>query len=287
MQPNENPLARHFRQPKLYISLPSHGNFYQSGSFEKTETGEYPVLAMTAKDELRFKTPDALLNGQATVDVIQSCMPNIKNGWMIPSIDLDAILIAIRIATYGEHMDITTVVPNTEIERTYSVDLRQLLDQITSQSYENAVTTDDFLIEISPLTYKNFTETALKTFEEQRLFKLLDNNEISEVEKIQKFNESFNRLTNMNLNIVTNSIVSVKYQDEQPVTDTKYIEEFFENSDKGLFKSVLNHVDAQREKFKIKPLVVATEKEDIASGGPKTFEVPITFDQSDFFAKGS
>ena len=30
-------------------------------------------------DEITFKTPDALLNGQATVDVIQSCIPNIKD----------------------------------------------------------------------------------------------------------------------------------------------------------------------------------------------------------------
>ena len=33
---------------------------------------------MTAKDEMMFKTPDALLNGQATVDVIQSCIPAIN-----------------------------------------------------------------------------------------------------------------------------------------------------------------------------------------------------------------
>ena len=104
---NDNPLAKHFRQPKLYIQFPSKGNFYPDGSLEETETGDYPIFAMTAKDELTIKTPDALLNGQATVSVIQSCVPNIKNAWHVPSIDVDAILIAIRIATYGEKMDLT------------------------------------------------------------------------------------------------------------------------------------------------------------------------------------
>src|SRR6056300_1622120 len=100
-----SPLQKFYRQPKLYLSLPSDGKYYPPGVLETTETGEYPVYSMTAKDELAFKTPDALINGQSTVDVIQSCIPNIKNAWEMPSLDLDAALIAIRIATYGEHMD--------------------------------------------------------------------------------------------------------------------------------------------------------------------------------------
>jgi hypothetical protein len=34
---------------------------------------------MTAKDELMFKTPDALLNGQSTVEVVKSCIPAIQD----------------------------------------------------------------------------------------------------------------------------------------------------------------------------------------------------------------
>ena len=98
-----NPLQKYFRQPKLYISLPSKGAFYPIGALEMPENKEVPVYAMTAKDELVFKTPDALLNGQATVEVIKSCIPAIKDPWNIPSIDLDTILVAIRMATYGEN----------------------------------------------------------------------------------------------------------------------------------------------------------------------------------------
>jgi hypothetical protein len=79
---------------------------------------------MTAKDELAFKTPDALLNGQAMVDVIQSCFPNIKNAWVAPMVDLDTIMIAIRLATYGEKMPFTHKVPGTDEEVEYEIDLR-------------------------------------------------------------------------------------------------------------------------------------------------------------------
>ena len=76
-----NPLQKYFRQPKIYIKLPSNGKWYPNGSLEVTDNMEFPVYAMTARDELMFKTPDALLNGQSTVDVIQSCVPSIKNAW--------------------------------------------------------------------------------------------------------------------------------------------------------------------------------------------------------------
>jgi len=69
--PSHNPLKKYFRQPKIYISLPSQGKFYPDGSIEMTENGELPVYSMTAKDEMIIKTPDALLNGSSTVEVIQ------------------------------------------------------------------------------------------------------------------------------------------------------------------------------------------------------------------------
>ena len=111
-----NPLSKYFRQPKLYIKLPSQGKWYGNNSFEPTVTGEIPVYAMTGKDELILKNPDGLLNGQSTVDVIQSCVPNIKNAWEISSLDLDMLLVAIRIATYGPNMDVGHVCPNCGVE---------------------------------------------------------------------------------------------------------------------------------------------------------------------------
>ena len=100
----QNPLAKFFRQPAIFIKLPSRGKWWDEGALENTENGELPVYSMTTKDEVLLKTPDALLNGQGVVDVIQSCIPNIKNAWKMPSVDVDTVLIAIRIATFGNKM---------------------------------------------------------------------------------------------------------------------------------------------------------------------------------------
>lgn len=282
---SQNPLSKHFRQPKLFIRLPSGGQYYPLGSIELTHNGEFPVMAMTAKDELMFKTPDALLNGQSTVNVIQSCMPNIKDAWKIPSIDIDAVLISIRMATYGEQMEITVKIPNTNEERAFSLDLRVLLDQLTAGEFDNIVDLGDMKFEISPLDYQTFTEVAIKTFEEQRIFRTINSNDLSEMEKLKIFNESFNRLTDINIKQVAKSIRSVQYLDEPPVTNTDHIGEFFENIDKSVFKAILDHVEEQRKKFTIKPLVVRFSDEDREKfNAPESMEVPITFDQSNFFA---
>ena len=39
-----------------------------------------------------------------------------------------------------------------------------------------------------------------------------------------------------------------------------------------------------KDQTTIKPLVVKATAEEIEAGAPETFEVPITFDQSNFFA---
>ena len=64
---------------------------------------------------------DALLNGQSVVDVVQSCVPSIKNAWAVPTIDMDALLVAIRMATFGEKLEVKGQVPNTTIERAFGL----------------------------------------------------------------------------------------------------------------------------------------------------------------------
>lgn len=279
----QNPLRKYFRQPKVYITLPSKGAFYPKGSIDLPDNLEVPVFAMTAKDELSMKTPDALLNGQATVDLIKSCVPNILDPWAMPSIDLDAMLIAIRIATYGEKMDITTKVPNTGDERSFEIDLRQLLNQLVTVDFETTLPIGEMTVEIRPLNYREFTDSSLKTFEEQRVFAVMNNTELPDEEKLAKFNESFRKLTTLTMDVLTKSVAKISVGDTV-VSNPVHINEYIQNTDKDFCKAVTEHLEEQKEKFQIKPLKVESSEDDIANGAPETFEVPITFDQSSFFA---
>jgi hypothetical protein len=278
----QNPLRKYFRQPKVYITLPSRGKFYPEGVLNMPETGELPVFAMTAKDELIIKTPDALLNGQATVDVIKSCIPNITNPWLMPSVDLDACLVAIRIATYGEKLDITTKVPVLGEEREFSVDLRQILNKLVTPEYENILKLNDINVELKPLSYKEFTNSNLKTFEEQRIFSLVNDDNMDDSEKLSRFSESFKKLTDLTVNMLSKSIAKIQIGDDE-ITSQSHIEEFVDNVDKEFFKGITDHLEQQRKKFAIEPIKVKSNEEDVAAGVPEEWEVPVTFDQSNFF----
>ena len=283
VQDNTNPLRKYFRQPKVYLKLPSRGKFYTPGAIDIPDSGEIPVYAMTAKDELIIKTPDALLNGEATVEVIKSCIPNIKDPWKMPSIDSDAILIAIRLATYGEKLEITTKVPEVGEEKTFEIDLRMLLDQLITFEFDPFITIDDDMtVEIRPTNYKEFTENALKTFEEQRIFRLVNDTTIPDEQKLSAFATSFRKLTELTIDLVVNSIVCIDTTDGK-VTDKKHIRDFFANADRDTFEKILKHLERMRDESKIKPLKVRATPEEIEAGAPEEYEIPITFDQSNFF----
>ena len=108
---NPNPLSKHFRTPGIYIKLPSGGRYWPENALNLPLNGELPIYPMTTKDEIILRTPDALLNGSGVVSLIQSCCPNISDAWQTPNIDIDAILIAIRIATYGHNISFQSNCP--------------------------------------------------------------------------------------------------------------------------------------------------------------------------------
>ena len=282
--PGANPLKKYFRQPKLYITLPSKGKWYPSGTIEMLENGDLAVFAMTAKDELTLKTPDALLNGQATVEIIQSCVPGIKNAWAVPSIDIDALLIAIRIATYGENMDISVTPPGSEEEKSFALNLRELLDTMGQFDFEEDVPSlGEFQVKIRPVTYKEFTSASLTTFEEERMFRIVNDGEMEQEEKLSQFGKTFNKIRDLTVGMITDSIVSIAV-DDMIVTDRMHITDFISNADKAVFDTITTHIDNEKKKHAIKPLKVQSEPEDIANGAPETYTVPIAFDQSNFFA---
>lgn len=283
-QPRINPLANYMRQPKIYITLPSRGEFWPKGSIEFPENGELAVFSMTARDELLFKTPDALMNGQAVVDVIQSCVPAIKDAWVTPNIDLDTILIAIRLATYGEKMPFTHKIPVINEEVEYEIDLRMLLDQQSNNQWIDQVAiSPEFIIYVKPLTYRHMTQTNIKSFETTRILNMVNDENISDEKKLEMFNSSFNNLTKVTVDLMSSSVYKIVTATGE-VTDARYISEFVNNADKEIFDIVQKHLTALKENNELKPLKFETTEEQQAEGAPATYEIPINFNDSDFFA---
>ena len=282
-QNTSNPLQKYFRQPKLHVRLPSGGKYYPPGALDLPESGEVAIYPLTAKDELLLKTPDSLMNGTATADVIKSCVPQIKQPWYMPSLDVDALIMAIRIATYGENMTITVKVPNAGNEKDFTIDLNSVMAPLMSATYADTIKLNDMTITLRPLMYSEFTKDALRSFEEQRVYNLVNDDTVPNEEKMERFREAFNRLTDLTVETVAKSIAKIELMDSQVVNDPKHILEFMQNTSKEFYTTILDHITEQRDKFSVKPFIANTTKEEQEKGAPETFEVPITFDQSNFF----
>ena len=278
-----NPLKKYYRQPKQFVRLPSNYKYYKPGTIQVPESGEVAVFPMTAKDELLFKTPDALLNGEATVRVIQSCIPAIKNAWEMPALDIDACLVAIRMATYGTKMQVKVFVPKTKIEKDMELDLQAALDRLLSNTYEEKFLYQNMEVTTRPLTYKEFTEAAIKTFEEQRMAAMVQDKEMPEEEKIKRFQASFSKLTDINIQMVSASVASIRV-DGQVVTDKTQIQEFLENTSKEFYQTIIDQSTKQKDNFTIPPVEMTATPEEIKAGAPETYKVPVLFDQANFFA---
>jgi hypothetical protein len=279
-QKRQNPLSQWFRQPKIYIRLPSKGKFYPEGALDKSANDEYAVYAMTAKDELMFKTPDALLSGQTTVEVLKSCIPAILNPWTMPSVDLDAALIAIRIATYGEGMEVTANCPYCEHENDYEINLVSWLEKISGFNFETEINIDPLTIHIRPYTYKEITEASLKTFEQQRIIAIVNDENLSDELKIEKFSESFVKLSELTVDTMAKCIWKISTP-AGDVTNLEDILEFIQNSPKDVFQRISDHISALKDK------VALGEQEVACKECEKEFNMPIELDQSSFFGNRS
>lgn len=273
----QNPLSQWYRQPKIYVRLPSNGKFYPPGSFDSSTTNDYPVFAMTAKDELMLKTPDALLNGQSTVEVIKSCIPAILDPWKMPSIDVDAALIAIRIATYGEFMEVGANCPHCGAENEYEIKLTDWLDNLNAFKYETDIVVDPLTIHVRPFTYFEMTQNSLKTLEHQKIFAVINDEEISDEEKIEKFGKSFVKLTALTVDLVASCISQIDTPDGSS-NDPEQIREFVHNAPRDIFNKVQQHITDLKSKLELPVQTVKCRECE------NQFLMPVAMDQSNFFA---
>lgn len=282
LAPGGNPLAKHFRQPAIYINLPSRGQFWEPNSLEMPETGEVGVYPMTTKDEITLRTPDALMNGQGVVDVIQSCIPAIKNAWKMPSVDTDITLIALRIASYGHNMEFEGTCPKCSETNSYGMDLRTLLASIKCPDYNQLMDLQAVNIKFKPQSYLQTTQAGQAQFELQRYDKMINNLGEDDIgEKTKVAGQQVRRLNDLALEILVNSTEYIIDVDTQTRIERRdYIKEFYSNVDTKIITEINNWLGEL-----LKDSNPKTQKVNCAGCGEE-IELQIIFDYANFFVVG-
>jgi hypothetical protein len=273
---SQNPLQKYFRQPKLYVSLPSKG-LYTAPDVVEGDPTQIPVYSMTGMDEILLKTPDALFNGESTVKVIQSCCATITDGWKINAVDLDHLLIAIRIATYGNMMTIEHTCGNCSTENEYEIDLGLLNDHFNHVEFHNTVDLGDVKVKIRPLTYKEMTEFNLENYTLQKML-IQSAQNFDNPENQKTVNDLYTKIAELQTEVFIKSIDSVEIPDAV-VNQQAYIKEWITNSESELFEKIKDCIENNRKNWKL-PAV----KSQCSNCGTAA-DLEITMDQASFFVR--
>lgn len=275
-----NPLRKYFRQPSIHLRLPSNGKFYPPGTIDLPANGEVPVYPMTAVDEIVTRTPDALFNGSSVVEIIASCVPAIKDAWQVPAVDLNALLTAVRLASYGHEMDIASKCPACNEIDDFTVDLRAVLDNIRMPDYDQPLALGDLTVYFVPMTYQQINEVSRIQYEDQKIAQMVNNLDLSEEEKMSKLGEAFKRITQLTIRSIAASVNAIK-SDDVMVTDSQQIEEFLLNVDKNTFEIIKQKVIGLREATDLKPIAIK------CGSCSHEYQQSFTLDMSNFFETAS
>ena len=276
-----NPLAAHFRQPKLYMKLPSGGLFNTDDDLDFPENKEVAIFPMTAKDEILMKNPDALLNGEAVLQVIKSCVPSVLEPRELTNIDVDALLLGIQAATYGDEMELSTKCKFCDKELTGVTSIQESLDQIDPLQEVNVIDWEGLKVVLRPVKYKSTIEAGLVNFQTTRSLQGIADLP-DDMDKLAIFNENFNRMAILNFNLICDSIEKIVIEGEQSVevTSREQIIEFLENCEASIGTKIEEESSKVSTKGISKDMKFACDGD---CGEDKITETKIVLDPVNFF----
>lgn len=309
---SNNPLMNFARKAELSVKLPSNGHWYEDGMIEYTPNGEVEVYPMLPKDEIMLLNPDALLSGQANINLIKSCVPSIKEPEKLLYPDANVLFLAIQKATYGDDLNFEVKCPNcqdkvielkdeekiSEAEskgeltihpQEMKFSISEILQNITYLQNEYKIVLDNNLeIYLHPTLLKEKEKYSYLTFNQDKLMIMLKQYKYAEMnnddyKKLSvDINECYLKMNDIGNNLITDSISYIKLPDDTMVNNRDMIYEFVINTP----SSIITKIDKQVKE--INDIGITESLLCECSCCHHTWEIPITgFNQSDFFGISS
>ncbi len=276
---SDNPLSQYFRVPGIHVMLPSRGAFTPPEELETAITGELAVYPMAARDEIWAKNPDGLLNGYSIENIIKSCVPGVKNPRRMPSQDIDYLLLAIKKATFGDKMELTTTCPKCGNEHNFECSIEEVMNTARVLEPEYSVRiSDEIVAKIRPYDYNATTRTNLAAFEEAKLLQSLVSIGLPEESRITAFSNSFEKISNLNLDLLSDAVASIVIPGGE-VSNPQHIREFLENASKGAIDAIEDGMKVFAETGIDRKIALACPQEECQH----EWTTELMFDPSHFF----
>lgn len=240
-----NPLSQYTKIEVLFTKLISNDVIkYPVGVVESTKCG---ICARSARDEIMLNTADALIGGDAIVSVIENCVPNVLDARKLYVNDVEQLMIGIKLATKDVSYDINVHCPECDHLGGFSRDLNYLLQTATSFEEQPTVVMDNGLtVYFRPQTWGEHSDFSVRMFNEHSRSKMIDTNEeLSDEDKKNIFIDIFEKMTQLNYDMLCASIEKIVTPEDVEVTEKEFISEWLGT----LSKNDLKIVRAESEKI--------------------------------------
>lgn len=161
-----NPLLEKVKLPGRMFKLPSGGHLYTNGELgPNVINGEVQVKPLSALAEIKLKNIDLLFSGRAVSEVFAECVPDIKKPFELFGKDVDALMVFLRVATYGSKfsVDYKHDCENAE-DHSYEIDLDEYvktirdLDPTVLVEQSTVVISTGQNVRLEPLRYSNLVD---------------------------------------------------------------------------------------------------------------------------------
>ena len=278
-------IQKSFRKVELYTTLPSGGAYWPNGTIDLSSnpSKEIGIMPMTMLDEINLRTPDSLLNGEAVVSIIKSCCPQIKDPWQAPLLDLETILVGIRIATYGPQLDVSVNVPQVNVPHEFTIDISDAIANLVPGTFTATHTlSNGHTINIKPMTYRTMTETNIKNYEQARLATNLKNTEATEEQRMEEIQKSFKNITDLTIKNMADQVTSVDTEDGS-ISTTSEVFQYVTNIPAPIAQEIKAIVTEQNRLGTMKPITIPVPEDLVKQGAPETITQSLVLDQSNFF----
>ena len=264
----DNPLLDELEQQTVTVALPTLGRWYDDSVLHPDadpSSIEVGVLGIVA--EHTFRDPWLLVSGQAIPKLIKSICPAISDPTKLAEIDIETILLANRLISYGEKMEIKQQCRNPDVnegskkkkvvpcthENLIVVDLQNLLTRyspFTDKEFNRYVMEFEELkgqvVHLQPIPYNNVIEVVRKTATNMKQYQKFSGVDIEAVmgdlDVLGLYEDLVSDNTQMSLYSIVHSIHHVETSKGAAVADKEVIKNWLNKIPSRLVKQIDNKI---------------------------------------------
>ena len=285
-------LLEYKRRETIFITLPSQAKSYSPGQVILAPSGELGIKPMTTADQITLSNPESLISGDATVKIIESCVPGINDPSHLLSPDIEAIYAGIRLATYGENTEIEVNCPKCEKHHAFDMPIRYSLENMTFLPEDPKVTVevknnsgelDKLEVYVRPYTLVEATKDANIKFQQSKAAQVLFEDDVSMEDDLKKtrFYTSLQNIAEETVKLVSACIVKIQDPDtldEFDLEDQPLILEWINNLPASEAEKITKLVETLNTGYGIKKELTIT-----CDGCAHEWTTQINFDPTNFF----